>query len=77
MGWSTEMNVRSVYRRGVSIIVTKKNLEIYVVMYDSKKPVGAHSAIGRWAANPDLSFDWVDAEAMAEKVLEQFTEHGW
>ena len=45
-----------------------KGSERYIVLYDSKYRSIALATIGRWAGNPDLSFDWYDAACVSEQV---------
>lgn len=48
--------------------VKGKGEERYVVICNEHRIEEALRAIGRWAANPDLSFNWIDAAQMCCKL---------
>lgn len=46
-----------------------KGRERYVLVYETTTRSQALLTIGRWAMNPDLSFDWRDAANVCQQVL--------
>jgi hypothetical protein len=52
----------------VSFAVLTKGDERYLVLYTDANRVEACRTVGRWAANPDLSFTWHDAARMAQQI---------
>lgn len=53
-----------------NIVTLVKGDEKYFIVYDDESFEEARRQIGRWAANPDLSFTWYDAAACNGKLLE-------
>jgi hypothetical protein len=45
-----------------------KGEERYIVMYAERYTGEALRTIGRWASDPDLSFNWDDAAATAQRM---------
>lgn len=45
-----------------------KGAERYVVLYEDARRSDAVRLLGRWAANPDLSFTWYDAAHLSNKI---------
>jgi hypothetical protein len=54
--------------RDINVIALVKGGERYVFLYDDDSHDQVIRAIGRHAANPDLSFSWYDAAVLGEKV---------
>lgn len=54
----------------VGVLALVKGRERWTVMYDDT-PAGRRLALrqlGRWAAHPELAFNWTDAATLAGKV---------
>tara|TARA_Y100000310_G_scaffold316852_2_gene369060 strand:+ start:2145 stop:2453 length:309 start_codon:yes stop_codon:yes gene_type:complete len=49
----------------------EKGDERYIVLYPNSERQNALRAIGRWAANPELSLTWSDAGAMTRHIGQQ------
>ena len=54
--------------RDINVIALVKGGERYVFLYDDDSRAEALKALGRSAANPDLSFSWYDAAVLGQKV---------
>jgi hypothetical protein len=54
--------------RDVNVIALVKGGERYVFLYDDDSRAEALKTLGRYAANPDLSFSWYDAAVLGQKV---------
>lgn len=54
--------------RDINVIALVKGGERYVFLYDDASRAEALRTLGRFAANPDLSFSWHDAAVLGEKV---------
>jgi len=42
--------------------------EHWIFLYDDANKVEALRQAGRWAANPELSFNWLDAVIVSQKI---------
>jgi hypothetical protein len=54
--------------RDINVIALVKGGERYVFLYDDDSRAEAIRTLGRFAANPDLSFSWHDAAVLGDKV---------
>lgn len=54
--------------RDINVIALVKGEERYVFLYDDDSREEALRAIGRHAANPELSFSWYDAAVLGQKI---------
>jgi hypothetical protein len=54
--------------RDINVIALVKGGERYVFLYDDDSRAEAIKTLGRYAANPDLSFSWYDAAVLGQKV---------
>jgi len=54
--------------RDINVIALVKGGERYVFLYDDDSRAEALRTLGRYAANPDLSFSWHDAAVLGQKV---------
>ena len=54
--------------RDINVIALVKGGERYVFLYDDDSRAEALKTLGRYAANPDLSFSWYDAAVLGQKV---------
>lgn len=54
--------------RDINVVALVKGGERYVFLYDDEGREEALRALGRSAANPELSFSWFDAAVLGQKV---------
>lgn len=54
--------------RDINVVALVKGGERYVFLYDDASREATLRTIGRFAADPDLSFSWHDAAVLGEKV---------
>jgi hypothetical protein len=52
----------------INVLALVKGEERYVFLFDDDNRVETLRQIGRYAANPDLSFTWYDAAVMSQKI---------
>ncbi len=53
---------------GMNVLALVKNSERYVFLYDDESPAALLETLGRYAADPELSFTWYDAAILSQKV---------
>lgn len=56
--------------REINILALVKGEERYVFLYDDQNRVETLRMLGRYAADPQLSFTWYDAAVMSKKIRE-------
>ena len=56
----------------IIVLVKQDPVERYVFIYGDENPHNLLRVFGRFAANPELSFNWNDAAVLTRKVKE-----GW
>jgi len=49
-------------------LVKKRNDERYIILYEIEQADEACCTLGRWAANPELSFTWYDAAVLSQRI---------
>ncbi len=54
--------------RGMNVLALVKGSERYVFLYDDESLRSLLQTLGRYAADPDLSFTWYDAAILSQKV---------
>lgn len=54
--------------RDINVIAMVKGGERYVFLFDDDSRAEALKTLGRFAADPDLSFSWHDAAVLGEKL---------
>lgn len=54
--------------RDINVVALVKGNERYVFLYDDDSRDAALQAMGRQAANPELSFSWYDAAVLGDKI---------
>lgn len=54
----------------INVLAMVKGEERYVFLYDDKNRVETLRTLGRYAADPQLSFSWYDAAIMSKKIRE-------
>ncbi len=52
----------------MNLVAPGDDREAYVVVYDREHIVDAKQTLGRWASDPQLSFDWKCADALAKRI---------
>jgi len=52
----------------INVLALVKGNERYVFLFDDENRTETLRQIGRYAANPDLSFSWYDAAVMSQKI---------
>ncbi len=52
----------------MNVLALVKGSERYVFLYDDESPRSLLQTLGRFAADPDLSFTWYDAAILSQKV---------
>jgi len=62
--------------RGINVLALVKDGERFVFLYDDDSYAELLQTLGRYAADPELSFSWYDAAVLSQKVrrLQQQTE---
>lgn len=58
----------------VSLVVVDH--ERYVLLYDAADRRAAMQALGKWAADPELSFTWTHAAAMESCINKTLGDYG-
>lgn len=59
----------------INVLAMIKGDERYVFFYDDENRVETLRTLGRYAADPDLSFSWYDAAVMSKKIRDMATEN--
>lgn len=54
--------------RDINVIALVKGSERYVFLFDDDSRTETLKMLGRYAANPELSFSWYDAAVLGQKV---------
>ncbi len=52
----------------INVLALVKGKERYVFLFDDTQQAEALRTLGRFAANPELSFSWYDAAVLSQKV---------
>lgn len=58
----------------INVLAMMKGEERYVFLFDDKNRVETLRTLGRYAADPSLSFTWYDAAVMSKKIRELAAE---
>ena len=53
---------------GVNVLALVKDSERYVFLYDDDSYGDLLETLGRYAADPELSFTWYDAAVLSQRV---------
>ena len=61
--------------QGVNVLALLKGEERYVFLYDDHSLDQVLQTLGRYAADPELSFTWYDAAVLSQRVR-QLSETG-
>ena len=54
----------------INVLALVKGEERYIFLYDDKNRTETLRILGRYAADPQLSFTWYDAAVMSKKIRE-------
>ncbi len=52
----------------INVLALVKGAEQYVFFFDDSNRTEMLRTLGRYAANPELSFSWYDAAVLSEKI---------
>jgi hypothetical protein len=58
----------------INVLALVKGEERYVFLFDDDNRVETLRQIGRYAANPELSFTWYDAAVISQKIRQTAQE---
>jgi hypothetical protein len=61
-------------KQEINVLAMVKGEERYIFLYDESNRVETLRMLGRYAADPELSFTWYDAAVLSKKVRELFHE---
>ncbi len=61
-------------QQSMNVLALVKDSERYVFLYDDESPEAVLHQLGRYAADPQLSFTWYDAAILSQKVRRQRRE---
>lgn len=56
--------------REINVLALIKGEERYIFLYDDAQRVETLRTLGRYAADPQLSFTWYDAAVMSKRIRE-------
>jgi hypothetical protein len=54
--------------RSMNVLALVKESERYIFLYDDESPAELLQTLGKYAADPELSFTWYDAAILSQKV---------
>ena len=55
-------------QQGINVLALLKGEERYVFLYDDRSTDQVLQTLGRYAADPELSFTWYDAAVLSQRV---------
>lgn len=58
----------------INVLAMIKGSERYIFFYDDQNRTETLRMLGRYAADPQLSFSWYDAAVMSKKIREMSVE---
>jgi hypothetical protein len=56
----------------INVLALMKGEEQYIFLFDDKNRTETLRMLGRYAANPGLSFSWYDAAVLSERIRQAF-----
>jgi hypothetical protein len=56
----------------INVLALVKGEEQYIFLFDDKNRTETLRMLGRYAANPSLSFSWYDAAVLSERIRQAF-----
>jgi hypothetical protein len=69
---STRVKRRApVVPQDINVLALVKGAERYVFLYDDASRAETLRVLGRFAANPELSFTWYDAAVLSQKIRQE------
>jgi hypothetical protein len=60
----------------LNVLALVKGEEQYIFMFDDSNRTETLRMLGRYAANPELSFSWFDAAMLSERIRQAFPADG-
>jgi hypothetical protein len=60
----------------LNVLALVKGEEQYIFLFDDSNRTETLRMLGRYAANPELSFTWFDAAVLSEKIRDAFPADG-
>lgn len=54
--------------QGINVLALVKEGERYIFLYDDQSTPQILQTLGRYAADPELSFSWYDAAVLSQRV---------
>jgi hypothetical protein len=54
--------------REINVLALVKGEERYIFLFDDQNRVNTLRTLGRYAADPELSFSWYDAAVLSQKI---------
>jgi hypothetical protein len=55
----------------INVLALVKGSERYVFLYDDASRSETLRVLGRYASNPELSFNWYDAAVLSQKIRQE------
>ena len=55
-------------QESMNVLALVKESERYIFLYDDESPAALLQTLGRYAADPEMSFTWYDAAILSQKV---------
>jgi hypothetical protein len=56
----------------INVLALVKGEEQYIFLFDDSNRTETLRMLGRYAANPELSFSWYDAAVLSERIRQAF-----
>ena len=60
--------------QGINVLALVKDGERYIFLYDDQSAAQVLQTLGRYAADPELSFSWYDAAVLSQRVRQSAQE---
>uniref|UniRef100_A0A6M3JN57 Uncharacterized protein n=1 Tax=viral metagenome TaxID=1070528 RepID=A0A6M3JN57_9ZZZZ len=60
--------------RNLNVSCTMKGAERYILLWHDEQTREAIQQLGRWAANPELTFSWWDAATTCHRIRTRIEE---
>jgi len=55
--------------KSIEVLAIKKGADTYAFIFDSARRGEITRTFGRFAANPELNFDWADAARLTKRIV--------
>ena len=59
----------------INVIILVKGDERYIFLYEDSERTECLRQLGRFASNPELSFNWFDAATLSQKIRKGLVDH--